>query len=67
MSTRERRREDPIHEVTAQQKTVKPHDEINALRQQVGNLLNVAGKAIARARSSNSEDFLTATRQRGGQ
>jgi hypothetical protein len=68
MSERERRNEDAARET---QRTDPPSNEAreraDSLRGNARNLIAAAHRIVDDTLSSNSEDFLKATRQQGGQ
>lgn len=67
MNTRQRNREAHGQNPTPQVENGGSHDELDALRQKAGGLLNAGDAAIEETVSSDSEGFLHATPQKGGQ
>jgi hypothetical protein len=67
VDTRERRREDETRNTRHRSQPGQGNDELEGLRSNAERLLSAADQAIERALSDNSEDFLRATRQRGGE
>lgn len=68
MSEREKRNEDAVRETP---RTDPPSNEArmqaDSLRGNARNLIDAAHRIVDETLSSNSEDFLKATRQQGGQ
>jgi hypothetical protein len=67
VDTRQRRREDETRNTRNRRQPGGDGDDFDAIRGNAERLLSAADRAISRALSDDSEDFLRATRQRGGE
>jgi hypothetical protein len=67
MSAREKRREDVQTDVAEQQPSSPQRDHIDTLQRCARDLLSTARQLIDNTISGESEDYLDAVRQKGGQ
>lgn len=67
MSTRERKRDDIERDAIGPHPEIPEQNRIDALQQHARDLLNTARRLIDNTLSGESEDYLDAVRQQGGQ
>jgi hypothetical protein len=67
MSTRERKRDDIQHEASAPQPGGPEQNHFDGLQRHARDLLDTARHLIDNTLSGESEDYLDAVRQQGGQ
>ena len=67
MSTRERKRIRDDRPADTQPEDGGSHDELNALRQRAGDLINEADEAMVKSMSTDSDRFIKEAQQNIGQ